>query len=111
MFANFKCYECKEFVVTKSNLAYTYGQCSHYFCSECCSKYGETAPCPAKLCPSKDPQLRVEHDLTQQLIVAFGKFVTPMCATHFTNKVDTICTDPLCTERAKFECPQCQHQN
>ena len=113
MFANFKCYECKEFVVTKSNLAYTYGQCSHYFCSECCSKYGETAPCPAKLCSSKDPQLRVGENLSKRFNDAFGKFVTPMCEDH-DQQIEFICFDPNCTQDSDLGCKDCGedgHQN
>src|SRR3990167_9322012 len=106
MFANFKCYECKEFMVSKTNLAYTYGQCSHYFCSECCSKYGETAPCPAKLCSSKDPQLRVGENLSKRFNDAFGKFVTPMCEDH-DQQIEFICFDPNCTQASNFCCEDC----
>ena len=109
MFANFKCYECKEFVVTKTNLAYTYGQCSHYFCSECCSKYGETAPCPAKLCSSKDPQLRVGENLSKRFNDAFGKFVTPMCEDH-DQQIEFICFDPNCPIQS-LSCMDCSHLN
>src|SRR3990167_6437722 len=110
MFANFKCYECKEFWISKTNLAYTYGQCSHYFCSECCSKYGETAPCPAKLCSSKDPQLRVGENLSKRFNDAFGKFVTPMCEDH-DQQIEFICFDPNCTQKSNMCCDECNQTN
>src|SRR3990167_9893010 len=109
MFANFKCYECKEILVTKTNLAYTYGQCSHYFCSECCSKYGEPAPCPAKLCSPKDPQLRVGENLSKRFNDAFGKFVTPMCEDH-DQQIEFICFVPNCTLK-DISCVDCFQSN
>lgn len=106
MFAKFKCHECKELMAIKTNPAYTYGQCEHYFCSQCSNEYGETSPCPANLCSFKDRTARIEHNLSKAFANAFAKFETPMCATH-DQQIEFICFDPNCAQSSNLCCYNC----
>jgi len=110
MFSDFKCHECKEFVCSKTNLAYTYGECSHYFCSGCADELFKTVgQCPAKDCSTRGQRIDkpgIEHNLSKQFTQAFAKFETPTCETH-DQQIEFFCYDPNCGKSVGFECVEC----
>jgi hypothetical protein len=117
MLSTFKCYECREFLHSNLQRAYTYGECAHYFCSGCADEqFDAVGQCPAKDCSTRGQRIdkpRIEHNLSKAFAQAYPKFETPTCETH-DQQIEFFCYDPNCTVSVGFECIGCSaliHEN